>query len=48
MHHSINRIQELDGVSITVYSSINDFSVLGFIVDQIDALISEWYPGMLK
>lgn len=34
-----------EGISVTVWSLDGDFSSMGFIVDQIDALISEWYPG---
>ena len=37
--------QEINGVAITVWSEQRDFAAIGFIVDQIDALISEWYPG---
>jgi len=37
--------QEINGVAITVWSEQHDFAAVGFIVDQIDALISEWYPG---
>lgn len=37
--------QEINGIAITVWSEQRDFSSLGFIVDQVDALISEWYPG---
>ena len=36
---------EISGVAITVWSEQGDFAAVGFIVDQIDALISEWYPG---
>ena len=34
------------GVSITVWSKDQDFSVMGFIVDHLDMLITEWYPGI--
>ena len=37
--------QEISGIAITVWSELNDFAAIGFIVDQIDALITEWYPG---
>lgn len=37
--------QEINGIAITVWSEHRDFAAVGFIVDQIDALISEWYPG---
>ena len=30
---------------VTVWSVEGDFSVLGFVTDQINSLISEWYPG---
>lgn len=30
---------------MTVWSGEKDFSVLGFVTDQINSLISEWYPG---
>jgi len=33
------------GVDVTVWSYNNDFSPMGYIVDQIDALIDEWFPG---
>ena len=33
------------GVAITVWSLEEDFSVMGFIVDHLDMLITEWYPG---
>lgn len=35
------------GVAITVWSLEEDFSVMGFIVDHLDMLITEWYPGTL-
>uniref|UniRef100_A0A7M5VAP0 non-specific serine/threonine protein kinase n=1 Tax=Clytia hemisphaerica TaxID=252671 RepID=A0A7M5VAP0_9CNID len=34
------------GVSITVWSKTKDFSVMGFIVDHMEMLITEWYPGL--
>ena len=37
--------QEISGIAITVWSEHHDFAAVGFIVDQIDALITEWYPG---
>ena len=33
------------GVDITVWSSEGDFSAMGYVVDQMDALIDEWFPG---
>ncbi|KAI8480800.1 Leucine-rich repeat serine/threonine-protein kinase 1 [Branchiostoma belcheri] len=36
----------MDGVEIIVKSETNDFSVMGFIADQIDILIMEWFPGL--
>ena len=38
--------QPVQGVDITVWSSSGDFSAIGFIVDQLDSLIDEWFPGM--
>lgn len=37
--------QEISGIAVTVWSEHRDFAAVGFIVDQIDALITEWYPG---
>lgn len=34
-----------EGVAISVWSKEQDFSVMGFIVDHLDMLITEWYPG---
>lgn len=36
------------GAAITVWSTDRDFSVMGFIVDHLDMLITEWYPGKIK
>lgn len=35
-----------EGVAISVWSKEQDFSVMGFIVDHLDMLITEWYPGL--
>ncbi|XP_077988443.1 leucine-rich repeat serine/threonine-protein kinase 1-like [Glandiceps talaboti] len=40
------QLEYQQGINITVASSSGDFSALGFIVDQIDSLITEWFPGL--
>ena len=39
-------LEDIEGVMVTVWSAAKDFSVLGFVTDQINSLITEWYPGM--
>ena len=34
------------GVDITVWTNNEDFAAMGYVVDQIDSLIDEWFPGV--
>ncbi|XP_047142009.1 leucine-rich repeat serine/threonine-protein kinase 1 isoform X1 [Hydra vulgaris] len=34
------------GIAITVASQQRNYSAMAFIVDHLDALITEWYPGL--
>ena len=45
LHQGKAAFEETTGIAIKVWSKKRDFAAVGFIVDQIDALISEWYPG---
>ena len=33
------------GVDITVWTQCEDFSAMGYIIDQLDSLINERFPG---
>lgn len=34
-----------EGILVTVYSTVGNFSAMGFVADLIDSLIAEWFPG---
>lgn len=42
-----SKANPIQGVDITVWSKSGDFSAMGYIVDQLDSLIDEWFPGKL-
>ena len=39
-------VSESEGVDIVVYSSTYDFTWMGYLVDQVDNLLNEWFPGL--
>lgn len=41
----VTKNQPIQGVDITVWSQSGDFSAIGYVVDQLDSLIDEWFPG---
>lgn len=36
------------GILVVVHSSVDDFSIMGTIVDEIDDLLTDHYPGLLE
>ncbi|XP_070542862.1 leucine-rich repeat serine/threonine-protein kinase 1-like [Ptychodera flava] len=41
-----DRLQIQEGIKITVASSSGNFNAMGFLVDHIDNMIIEWFPGL--
>ncbi|XP_023930801.1 leucine-rich repeat serine/threonine-protein kinase 1 [Lingula anatina] len=39
---------DCSGVLITVHSTSDDFASMGFVTDEIETLIMEWFPGLLQ
>ena len=36
----------VQGVDVTVWGVQGDFSAMGYVVDHLDLLIDEWFPGI--
>ena len=36
------------GVSINVKCRLGRFSIMGMVVDEVESLISNWYPGKIE
>ena len=36
----------VQGVDVTVWGIQGDFSAMGYVVDHLDLLIDEWFPGI--
>ncbi|KAI0237313.1 Leucine-rich repeat serine/threonine-protein kinase 1 [Lamellibrachia satsuma] len=45
-HYSTPGSPDLEGVVISTYCPLDEHLLLGFVVDQIDSLIEEWFPGL--
>ena len=45
-HYSAPGSPDLEGVVISTYCPLDEHLLLGFVVDQIDSLIEEWFPGV--
>ena len=44
---SFENDEDKKGVSINVKCGLGRFSIMGLVVDEVESLISNWYPGKI-